>query len=459
MEVQTFKDLESISREQLRDLAPENMGFIENYSKDVETLIRMKKTALRNGSFDSKVNAIFNHLDTMESSDSLVSDVKEQLVVIGTWAGKLGCPSGKVYNEKLLQGGVNTGRLFLGGSAFETKIESELRDSSEIAAVFFLDKLYKHSEGLSLFLNGVLEPPVPTLEASKEVLHMVSNAIVPDRKWPIPSFIQSIRDDKTSEPYDSENLSTIITHFFGDSFAKNSYLEGSTSEVMLPFLATATKRIGESLGADMKGRVASIQSSAIKGQLLRDLYKERKPEEIKRFLSEMKSGESVIIPYGWSGDPGHATYLEFVKDGSDGTGFSVKHFNLGGGCNDYQNSIYDSKKGQYCYFPYTLQKDISISKLAQPVFVGGYNDLMDGPDYGEKKFDSNDIYSLLNVLGPMSKKSEETVSDYQVVQHSGLCAWHSLSAMVKDKCSKSEYANYYMRVGLDVIYAFHQHCR
>jgi len=248
------------------------------------------------------------------------------------------------------------------------------------------------------------------------------------------------------------NAGTILAHFFGNAFAKTSYLEGSNSAIFISFLSDALKRnITNPALVPYSSHLSSIQIALDRGL---DIDPTKNIGDLPLKLTSMSPNETMILPFGWTGDKGssgHATYLEITKN--DDHTVTVKHFNLGSGCDLYQDSLYNEHLQQACFFPYTLQENIPLTAFNNPVFLKGFQELH-AQQAAPRNLEAKDVYSLLSLLGPMSKPPAPDISDYQTPQHSGLCAWLSLNTLLKSACAEKEYAQVYRVLGLDLLHDF-----
>jgi len=267
--------------------------------------------------------------------------------------------------------------------------------------------------------------------------------------------------------YNPKDIPKIMGHFFGDSFAQNSYLEGSSSNMMGQFLEASLHRnkqvlsdtatLDEILNAVQKGNLLrpSIETLCKSTDDVEETIREFK-DDFCQALHQLEDSDSIIMKFGWGGGPGeigHATYLQIIKEPAPSSYYTVRHFNLGAGSDIYQDSLYRNEKQQQCYFPYTLQRGVSLESLTQTSFLLGFRELLQS-HHTPQKFGPRDLYTVLNLLGPMSKETEIHESDFQEIQHSGLCGWHSLNAILKHNLSEEDYAHLYLAMGEDLITSF-----
>lgn len=251
--------------------------------------------------------------------------------------------------------------------------------------------------------------------------------------------------------YDIRVLPEILVHFFGDSFGSNSYLEGSPPGTLLDFLSVALNRY---LDTAQNTVLKDVAESLRLGLPIRpgvQVY------DMWMTLTGLQHSKSIIVPFGWSGSDtqsGHSTVLEITRTNTEfPPSFRVKHFNLGAGSSTYQDSRYNESKKQFETFSYVQYDTVSLDRLCSSVFLKAYNQLLTYTKEGQG-FNETDMVAVLDLLGPMSKPDLELESSFQPLQNAGFCEWYSLAMLLKTRLSESEYADFYINTGYDILREF-----
>lgn len=269
-----------------------------------------------------------------------------------------------------------------------------------------------------------------------------------DQRSILEQTVSDNHSSLTNQPtFPKNKLSTVMSHYFGDSFTKESYLEGGHSKDMIHFAEAALSEF-----------LTKTPNSPSTGWLLEAIQAGKKADhtfdskKLTTLLSDLPVNAGLILPAGWAGTamggPGHATYLKIKKTGQDM--FEVCHYNLGDGSQIYQSSVYIPEEKSSLFFPYVKYQHVPLNTLTNPLFLAGLNEMKSAKNI---KWDAEDLYGLLNFLGEPTIDEPVSFNQLQTPQHSGVCSWRSLSAILIDEM-KLDYPNFYFQTGLHLLTDF-----
>lgn len=190
-------------------------------------------------------------------------------------------------------------------------------------------------------------------------------------------------------------LPEFMTHFFGNSFARESYLEGSFPRVIRETLEWVLSDINIAEGS--KQILSVLMTGLSKGAILEQSLRlgEEKTPLIRSQLEALGPGQPLILPFGWTGSPGHATYLEISKN--DRGSLILRHFNLGAGSSTCQKKRWDEDTHRFLFEPFSFHDNVEISKFCDPAFLQGYGELQGSKTSAQVGFES--MNGLLLFLG------------------------------------------------------------
>lgn len=172
-------------------------------------------------------------------------------------------------------------------------------------------------------------------------------------------------------------------------------------------------------------------------------------EAVKNFLSEK---ESILIPFGWRGSPGHAMYLEVHYVSS--TDCTIRLFNLGNGG---ENHLHLGHK----MLPFLDWTGVEIKKFTSGPFLQAIFEMNNTSlSSSHKEYSAKDIYiSCKSLLTPKEEKKNFTENEFSfdkwmAPQEIGICCWKSLAAFLSTYLTKQEYKLLVADMKIDAIDKF-----
>lgn len=241
----------------------------------------------------------------------------------------------------------------------------------------------------------------------------------------------------------------ILAHLTGHRVAGNTTLEGASHKDIL----THTIDFLEN---------RSSQILACKPAIIKKLKIAKKLAEInnltdftKTIRNEMTSfqttHDSVLIPFGWKGDPGHAMYIEVRYENE--THCTVRLFNLGSGGQSHINS--DHKM-----IPFLDWEGVEIAKFTSTATLQALFELCPTSQKEERNYSQKDIYiSFKRLLDPKAEKKQFSENEFPFAkwmspQEIGICCWKSLSGFLSNYLTKTEYKTFITEIKIDAVYKF-----
>lgn len=245
----------------------------------------------------------------------------------------------------------------------------------------------------------------------------------------------------------------LLAHVLGNSFSRHSSLEGELPiqmlEYRMSFLHEKLKSLKNDLSIyenhqqEIKQEIESIRK--IYKLLLNasEMYKAFEgdvTEFQKKFsfmLGELKIGEELFFQVSW---PGHSIILEFTNEGEDA--FSLKVYNLGEAL-QYQPSVVASDSALK-FLPFFELINIRKENILNLVFLKSLQELEFDQLKREVPIDFPDFYHTIipQLKGEVSTRSYP-LSKIQNTQTSGICAYYSLDAYIKDKLDNQNKAYFH----------------
>lgn len=285
------------------------------------------------------------------------------------------------------------------------------------------------------------------------------------------------------------NATKLFAHVHGDPFISETALEGYSKEQAMKFLAgelhakikalqaqeirdagkiaaytQLLASIERGLSLASPSLAASIENTLLLSgiRLPTGLGEKRYQESMQKAISQLRKGESVLIPGGWSGKPaGHAMYFKYTRQ-EDGR-FHVKIYNSGSGIDHHESVDLIATGGsdrsprlQTLHRPCLELENVSEANLTNPahlkvLFELQYRFILPGGN--NAKFNAEDVYrSFLPFLQgtPVESSSRQMI----VAQHSGTCAWAGLMAVAQDHLPPEEFAQFELDLQYDSLAAF-----
>ena len=321
----------------------------------------------------------------------------------------------------------------------------------------------------SLVRSKLIKRQGSSVQLSEITLEM--NEDDPNQQEQVNQLIQQVvQQNKPDLTGFEAQVSTLMTHMFLDADANSSYLEGANqSELMETFNCILKSMVSiNCVDQETKRVLAEFAEASQEGIDFEENVKKygwsENASSIEKALKKMKPKTFMVIPFGWNNTQktktGHATYIKLICEADDK--FTIQHFNLGGGCNNHQQKKWSDESNQFLYFPFTQISNVSIKKLTSPNFLKHFYDVKcnERIKWTNEDIGIAEVEATLKYLGdfdePDSYQSE--LPRYQKTQQSGLCAFHSLRALIIDSLSPKNYAIFNMVSGLKVLHSFEDQC-
>lgn len=290
-----------------------------------------------------------------------------------------------------------------------------------------------------------------------------------------------------------------IAHFHGDLFLSDTGLERNTPMVMLPYTANLLKNKLESLrkkpvneqNPQTIERVEKLLNSIQKGvNATQGIIENYLAQTItgnnfnallvplQNAVRTLQPGESIIIPGGWDAPvmlEGHAMYYEIIKD-HNGT-YRFKAYNTGAGLDNHDSAqILDpAAPGRE---PKIIQKihpcyeiaEIAPERMCDKTFwqslieirvCGKFPKDMKSKikEKPTDRYGASDLYQKVFptlkgkiIEHPYEKFSEE----YIPPQHSNICTWAGLRALIRDHLLPIEFEHLEHEILLGSLLELHQ---
>ena len=183
-------------------------------------------------------------------------------------------------------------------------------------------------------------------------------------------------------------------------------------------------------------------------QVLADLA-----DKLMERTQKLAEGESLLIPGGWAGTPGHAVYYEITKGPKKFNdalklvdSYSFKVFNLGEGINYHPSLELD---GHLKYLPYLEYQKIHEEQFNRTFFlplleIASFVKIVSSdPVTDSTNYSARDLYELTlpRLKGEIVDQSGDT-DKYTLPHISGICAMASLLATLRKELSPKDYARF-----------------
>ncbi|MCH9632896.1 MAG: hypothetical protein S4CHLAM6_12400 [Chlamydiae bacterium] len=257
----------------------------------------------------------------------------------------------------------------------------------------------------------------------------------------------------------------LLAHAVGDSFAKDTGLEGFNFTHMLTHV-TEFMSFQNALGQTF---FPVKLSSTLKRSLdfHKDFFDKDSPAKIdesqkekmgilsatlKSYLEPLELGEPLIILGGWIGterSAGHAISYEIYKQPNGQYTFRLD--NRGAGI---QNHLHYFEDGKAKIVPYIEKRNISLQDLLEPIFVTALFELQTvqfKSNKGMTSWGDNHIYKAL--ISDASIKGDFYVgnledSNWVEPQISGTCAYQSLAQAIRMQVSEEQFHRFEIEFGI-----------
>lgn len=267
------------------------------------------------------------------------------------------------------------------------------------------------------------------------------------------------KSDTSSPPISEEKVKELeyikncAAHVLGDLMIQQTGLEGGNQIFMMNFFKeTLKKELSRLKLLDPKihtgletsiNNLNSLLQKVEKGLEIEIIRLRSDPQAIKKTLNDLPVGGGAIISTGWAGEPfGHAMYMEITKESDRGPLFNVKVHNSGAGL-EYHEGVQvlvadapgRAPKLMEKRFPYIERQGVHFDDLSAPNFWKALKELQTLTEHsrGYSQYTAQDFYVKLfpRLGGTVVPASVKPEGFYITPQHSGICAWAGLSAIVK----------------------------
>lgn len=242
-------------------------------------------------------------------------------------------------------------------------------------------------------------------------------------------FTDAMKRVKTIEKVSDK----LFFHIQAGEFGSNSQLEGLKGErEPLTFVQTFLKR----------RKAAKLPGYNLPDAMVQKLQKAidlTKKTSSKGYISTLKkqaqeainTNQSILIPGGWRGKPGHAVYYEMIPESAGRISFRI--YNLGGGSNHHPQVIQGSKTK---VAPYLEWKGIDASKICDEDVLKVLFEFQHG---SSTDYNAYDLYTgLKELLAPTSVAGNDS-KVWKTGQRSGVCGWRSLTAYFATQMEEKDY--------------------
>lgn len=233
---------------------------------------------------------------------------------------------------------------------------------------------------------------------------------------------------------------SIFMHLHGDAFAEKTSFEGYSSTGFLEFINAyllehplenpeANQHIQRLIKSALE--ISEMQN---KGTPLTDILK-----------LQLKKEKTVLVDGGWIDTKGgHAIYYEIGKQ--ENGAFFFRLYNRGAGWNYHDSVINTEENFVYRKRPAFVEiKDISEEKLFDRDTLNLLTEYVFAQQRSLKdyQYSDKDIYEVfLPLLGGVRSPSNAMMEELMGPQHSGTCAWKSISALLKNNLGHECYKRF-----------------
>ena len=160
---------------------------------------------------------------------------------------------------------------------------------------------------------------------------------------------------------------------------------------------------------------------------------------LKNHLDAVSSGESLLLPFGWSGDSPHAMIMEVIKQ--DDSTVTLRVFNTGAGYRFHPFSeqtpvTHSGHQLPHPYRPWIERRDIPVANLLNPVWCQAWTEVMGlaarSDSVSPTPWNEEDVYRrIIDPLGGVVTTPDVAESLLWTQQLSGTCVWASAMAVVR----------------------------
>lgn len=279
-----------------------------------------------------------------------------------------------------------------------------------------------------------------------------------------------------------------VAHTNGDLFIEASGLESADTLDMMRFFRDCLQ---EKLKNEPKLTHASglekLLESINAGIALQEKFHLKNPsekeldaavEQVQSTLKKLTPDKNIVLDLGWTGtgsneDRGHALYCEISRN-ANGM-FRVTKFNKGAGV-EYHPGVKvlapdapeRTPKIFEKYLGRQTRDNVSEERMLSAAFWRPALEMNSCPNIPEStesatendqkaKFNSGDLEKLFSFLqGTVVEEQNLTLTDYSILQNSGICAWAGLEELLKKHLTPNEAAKYLFEISLKSLEDLYQ---
>jgi len=268
----------------------------------------------------------------------------------------------------------------------------------------------------------------------------------------------SYLENRKFNPLDPKSLA----HIHAGPAIKNSEWEGytylETLQLMIKYLSGSTKVGSPQVQTFILLLVATINEKYnFAPKTAQELHETKHDfcEALRKILSSADCGKTLLFPFGWTGTPGHAIYLQAIR--TDENHFKVIIFNSGSGLDYHDRLIID---GTSTHRTCLELEGVPQVNLTNDAFLTAWLELLtvQKTNRGElTNYSREDIYEgLILSLGGKRVVPSTKIEDYTLATKAGVCTWGALVAAARYNLNESDFRRVHFEIRLNSLCDFFQ---